>query len=262
MGHFDNIGAALLLLFESATMEGWPDVMWATIDSYSEPGHAPVRNYRMINGVYMLLWILLGGMFLINVFVGVIVESFDKIRKETDQSATMTVEQQQWVDAMKAMTKQEPTRGVKQWQEGYGPCRIVFNIVNSPTFDGFITAVIVGNIGLMAGDGSVMTPPRAEPGGARCAVRSLVPCPLPGCGVETETALRELLRLRACCTVVRRVLSCKHSTPAPQSLHSSTASRPIDSRNRRILHRLHQYTVIWHHSSRKTERAPVSVVRI
>ena len=83
IGSFDNIGAALLILFETSTMEGWPDVMWACIDA-SETGHAPIKNYSMASGFYMLLWVLLGGMFLINVFVGVIVETFSEIKKQED----------------------------------------------------------------------------------------------------------------------------------------------------------------------------------
>ena len=33
MGHFDDFPSAMLLLFESATFEGWPDVMFAGIDA-------------------------------------------------------------------------------------------------------------------------------------------------------------------------------------------------------------------------------------
>ena len=148
-GSFDNFGDAMLLLYIMASGDYWEAPMQVMMAA-TEPGKAPLRNDYSPSAFYSIAWMFIGSYIALNLFVGVIVESFDKIRKETDQSATMTVEQQQWVNAMKAMTKQEPTRGVKQWQEGYGPCRLVFNVVNSALFDGFITAVIIGNIGLMA----------------------------------------------------------------------------------------------------------------
>ena len=48
---------------------------------------------------------VLMGLLSINLFVGVIVDNFNKIKAESDGSATMTPEQQQWVDTMKAMAQ-------------------------------------------------------------------------------------------------------------------------------------------------------------
>ena len=36
MGHFDDFASAMLMLFECATFEGWPDVMFAAIDATNQ----------------------------------------------------------------------------------------------------------------------------------------------------------------------------------------------------------------------------------
>ena len=41
-----------------------------------------------------------GSFFAINLFVGVIVDNFNRIKKETEGSAMMTGDQQQWTEAM------------------------------------------------------------------------------------------------------------------------------------------------------------------
>ena len=70
----------MLLLFESSTMEGWPDVMYDAIDA-TTPGHVPERNASKAQGLYVIAWVLVGGMFLLNVFVGVIVDKFAHIKR-------------------------------------------------------------------------------------------------------------------------------------------------------------------------------------
>ena len=151
-GSFDNIGSALLLLFESSTMEGWPDVMWATIDAYSEPGHAPVRDFRLSNSLYVLLWILLGGMFLINVFVGVIVETFADIKREEDGLKLMDDDQQQWVETMQSLLKLQPARYAPEPTDD--KTRLVaFWTIRSRWFEPAVLGLIVFNTALMAMDG-------------------------------------------------------------------------------------------------------------
>ena len=91
-----------------------------------------------------------GSFFAMNLFVGVIVDNFNRIKGETDGSATMTQEQLQWVDTMKAMMRQTPERR-NRVPEG-GLQRLVYDIVTSQPFDGFIMGVIALNIAAMACD--------------------------------------------------------------------------------------------------------------
>ena len=152
MGSFDSIGAALLLLFESATMEGWPDVMFATIDAYTDQGHAPVRDYAVANSLYMLMWLLLGSMFLMNVFVGVIVETFAEIKRQEDGLTLMDSDQQQWVETMQHLLNLQPKRYPPEPSHSRWAA-LAYKAVGHKVFEPLILLVIVANTLLMALDG-------------------------------------------------------------------------------------------------------------
>ena len=51
--------------------------------------------------------VTVGGFFALNLFVGVVVDSLNRIKAEKDGSAVMTQAQQQWVDTMKAAMSQK-----------------------------------------------------------------------------------------------------------------------------------------------------------
>ena len=88
--------------------------------------------------------------FAINLFVGVVVDNFSRMQKAEDGSATMTPEQQQWADTMKAMANTIPTKALRAPDNPVR--RALYSLVNSTAFDGFITFVIVANIGVMSCD--------------------------------------------------------------------------------------------------------------
>ena len=94
-GSFDDVGAAMLLLFEVATLEGWPDVLFACIDA-TEVDHAPERDANPANAGFLMLWVMLGNMCLVNLLVGVLVETFDQVRRQEEGVAIMSSSQKQW----------------------------------------------------------------------------------------------------------------------------------------------------------------------
>ena len=90
------------LLFVMSTGDNWEAPMFMMMAA-TEPGHAPVRNDYSPAAFFSIVWMFVGSFFALNLFVGVICDSFNKIKRETNQSATMTQEQQQWVDTMRAL---------------------------------------------------------------------------------------------------------------------------------------------------------------
>ncbi len=92
----------------------------------------------------------IGAFFALNLFVGVIVDSFERIKKESDESATMTAEQQQWVNTMRTMARTTPQRGTKPPSNPFR--HVLYNIVTSSVFDGLLTLIIVLNVLTMACD--------------------------------------------------------------------------------------------------------------
>ncbi len=151
IGSFDNIGASMLLLFESSTMEGWPDVMYAAIDA-TVPGRAPQRNASRAQGLFMVAWVLVGGMFLLNVFVGVIVDQFAYIKRVEDGLYMINEDQQEWVDAMANLLSLKPRRYPPEPKHDRMRAR-VYRVISHKRFEPVVLSVILLNTLLLGLDG-------------------------------------------------------------------------------------------------------------
>ena len=149
IGSFDNFGEAMRLLYIMSSGDEWEAPMYMMMAA-TEPGHAPVRNDYSPAAFFSIAWMFVGSFFALNLFVGVIVDSFDRIKKESDSSATMTAEQQQWVKTMQAMANQAPVKGKKPPTNRLR--KLLYDLINSASFDLVISIVIVLNIMAMACD--------------------------------------------------------------------------------------------------------------
>jgi hypothetical protein len=139
----------MILLYILSTGDGWDGVMFAGMDSVG-PGLAPVRSDSSPVALYFIMWMFVGSFFAMNLFVGVIVESFNRISKESDVSATMTPEQQQWVESIRAMSAQKP---ISKLRPPRAPWRLaVHSLINLPAFDALMAAVILSNVIVMGCD--------------------------------------------------------------------------------------------------------------
>lgn len=61
----------MMTLFIVASLEGWPDIMLAAVDS-TEVDHGPDPEASPMNAYFFLLFILIGSFFLLNFFIGVL----------------------------------------------------------------------------------------------------------------------------------------------------------------------------------------------
>ena len=148
-GSFDDFGGAMLLLYVMSSGDQWELPMFAMMGA-TEPGHAAVRNDTSSAALFAIIWMFVGYVFAINLFVGVVVDNFSRMQKAEDGSATMTPEQQQWAETMKSMVKMVPTKAMRP---PTGCLRgTLYRVITSQVFDGFITLVIVLNIVVMACD--------------------------------------------------------------------------------------------------------------
>ena len=81
--------------------------MFYGMDTLS-PGVTPVRNDTSGLALYFIAWMFIGSFFALNLFVGVVVDNFNRIKAVKDGSAHLTEAQAQWVDTMKASMGQKP----------------------------------------------------------------------------------------------------------------------------------------------------------
>ena len=85
--------------------EGWIDVMNAGIDSVKPVDGLqmqPKMNNSLNSIVYFVIFMIFGSQFILNLFVGVIMDNFNKIKeKEEWGSLFVTEDQRCWIDAQR-----------------------------------------------------------------------------------------------------------------------------------------------------------------
>ena len=70
--HFGNLGVAILTLFQIITLEGWVEIM-----------QAQPQNFATV--LYFIGFILLGTMIVLNLFIGVVLNGFEEVKKEIEE---------------------------------------------------------------------------------------------------------------------------------------------------------------------------------
>ena len=103
--HFDNIGIAMVSLFEVASLEGWVDVMNAGMD-VTEVDQQPRENASWYMCLYFVTFICLGTFIVINLLVGVFVDSFYQAKG----IGLLTDEQRKWHDLRNLIHSKHPKR--------------------------------------------------------------------------------------------------------------------------------------------------------
>ena len=73
--HYDNVAKAMLTLFVVSTFEGWPGILYVSIDSYAED-IGPIHNYRPVVAVFYFIYIIIIAFFMVNIFVGFVIVTF------------------------------------------------------------------------------------------------------------------------------------------------------------------------------------------
>lgn len=96
--HFGNLHLSLITLFKVLTLEGWTDIL--NVHLYSEdPGRSgPVEITSAWPFIYFVSFILVGAMIIMNLFIGVIMNSMDESRRELEQQPRRTLDQGQGVE--------------------------------------------------------------------------------------------------------------------------------------------------------------------
>jgi hypothetical protein len=108
--HFNNVAAALLLLFEVCSTEGWVDVMMASIDARSELDMQPIENNNRAASLFYVVFLCVCSFFVMNLFIGVIIDKFNQEkRNHPDKSSVLvTKEQVAWMKAQKMAIHTNP----------------------------------------------------------------------------------------------------------------------------------------------------------
>jgi hypothetical protein len=158
--HFDNTWIALWTVFEISTGEMWPDIMYTIIDVVG-PDQPMFINYNKNVAFYFIAVQIVCAFLLLNLFVGVVVDQYEKSKEGADGGGPlMSEEQKMWIETQKLAFTAGPVRKVNKPTELLcikdADSSIVrfrgwlFDIVQSRTFEMVIMAFIMLNVITMA----------------------------------------------------------------------------------------------------------------
>jgi len=60
----------------------------------------PIKNNKMISALFFILFIICGALFILNLFVGVIIDSFGKEKEKLVRNNLLTELQREYCDSM------------------------------------------------------------------------------------------------------------------------------------------------------------------
>ncbi|XP_037808576.1 voltage-dependent T-type calcium channel subunit alpha-1G isoform X5 [Lucilia sericata] len=144
--NFDDLGKALMSLFVLSSRDGWVNIMYTGLDAVGID-QQPIVNYNEWRLLYFIAFILLVGFFVLNMFVGVVVENFHRCREEQEKEEKIRRA------AKRALQMEKKRRRMHEppYYINYSPSRMfVHNVVTSKYFDLAIAAVIGLNVVTMA----------------------------------------------------------------------------------------------------------------
>lgn len=133
-------------LFVLSSRDGWVNIMYTGLDAVGID-QQPIVNYNEWRLLYFIAFILLVGFFVLNMFVGVVVENFHRCREEQEKEEKIRRA------AKRALQMEKKRRRMHEppYYINYSPARMfVHNVVTSKYFDLAIAAVIGLNVVTMA----------------------------------------------------------------------------------------------------------------
>ncbi|KAF8793170.1 Voltage-dependent T-type calcium channel subunit like protein [Argiope bruennichi] len=144
--NFDNLGKALMSLFVLSSKDGWVNIMYTGLDAVGVD-QQPIENYNEWRLLYFISFLLLVAFFVLNMFVGVVVENFHRCREqqEREEKARRAAKRAKKMDKKRRKMREPP------YYINYSKPRLfIHNIITSKYFDLVIAAVIGLNVVTMA----------------------------------------------------------------------------------------------------------------
>ena len=87
--NFDDVFRGLLTMFEIITTEGWIDIMWSGVDANSFDV-VPEINKNLPASTFFIGAMIIGGLFLLNLFVGVVINNFNIEKEKLQRNYMLT----------------------------------------------------------------------------------------------------------------------------------------------------------------------------
>ncbi|XP_048347859.1 voltage-dependent T-type calcium channel subunit alpha-1G isoform X2 [Sphaerodactylus townsendi] len=140
--NFDNLGQALMSLFVLASKDGWVDIMYDGLDAVGVD-QQPIMNYNPWMLLYFISFLLIVAFFVLNMFVGVVVENFHKCRQHQEEEEAKRREEKR----LRRLEKKRRKAQCKPYYSDYSRFRLLIHqMCTTHYLDLFITGVIGLNV--------------------------------------------------------------------------------------------------------------------
>ncbi|XP_042553941.1 voltage-dependent T-type calcium channel subunit alpha-1I [Dipodomys spectabilis] len=144
--NFDNLGQALMSLFVLASKDGWVNIMYNGLDAVAVD-QQPVTNHNPWMLLYFISFLLIVSFFVLNMFVGVVVENFHKCRQHQEAEEARRREEKR----LRRLEKKRRKAQRLPYYATYCPTRLfIHSMCTSHYLDIFITFVICLNVVTMS----------------------------------------------------------------------------------------------------------------
>uniref|UniRef100_A0A8C1R849 Calcium channel, voltage-dependent, T type, alpha 1H subunit a n=1 Tax=Cyprinus carpio TaxID=7962 RepID=A0A8C1R849_CYPCA len=144
--NFDNLGQALMSLFVLSCKDGWVNIMYDGLDAVGVDMQ-PERNHNPWMLLYFISFLLIVSFFVLNMFVGVVVENFHKCRQDQEEEEARLREEkrQRLLEKKRRKAQQRP------YYADYSPARLyIHTLCTNHYLDLFITCIIGINVVTMS----------------------------------------------------------------------------------------------------------------
>uniref|UniRef100_A0A8C2YCE9 Calcium voltage-gated channel subunit alpha1 I n=1 Tax=Coturnix japonica TaxID=93934 RepID=A0A8C2YCE9_COTJA len=153
--NFDNLGQALMSLFVLASKDGWVNIMYNGLDAVAVD-QQPVTNNNPWMLLYFISFLLIVSFFVLNMFVGVVVENFHKCRQhqEAEEARRREEKRLRRLEKKRRMLRCHFLGSHAQrlpYYATYCPIRLlIHSVCTSHYLDIFITFIICLNVVTMS----------------------------------------------------------------------------------------------------------------
>lgn len=87
--NFDNVLNSMVALFMMTTTEGWINIMWMGVDAVGI-SYQPMRDYGLGWVSFFIAFIIVGSLFILNLFVGVVIDTFNNEKELLGKNHLLT----------------------------------------------------------------------------------------------------------------------------------------------------------------------------
>uniref|UniRef100_A0A8C2J5X3 Calcium channel, voltage-dependent, T type, alpha 1H subunit a n=1 Tax=Cyprinus carpio TaxID=7962 RepID=A0A8C2J5X3_CYPCA len=155
--NFDNLGQALMSLFVLSCKDGWVNIMYDGLDAVGVDMQ-PERNHNPWMLLYFISFLLIVSFFVLNMFVGVVVENFHKCRQDQEEEeARLREEKRQRLLEKKRRNvllngyAVPACSDIQPYYADYSPARLyIHTLCTNHYLDLFITCIIGINVVTMS----------------------------------------------------------------------------------------------------------------